>query len=393
MTRLTRTGYGNRAPPCTTVISGYEHCSVSAVTCGSAQHKNGGVRLGDGNLGDAEAGAGADDKQTSSFIGSEFRARAFNQLEINCMAGTVVKRSTHRQKLLDEIHYLRGLPPGLLSLFPRVVGYSVDAGDPWLETEYYRWPTLADEFLFRGLQPAAWEKIFLDLRAILEKGFGRHRRALSDGSALAFYERGTVARVAQIRDHPLLKPMITGDAPVFINGKQCRTLDASWELALPDVRALADSCSGTAIHGDFCFSNILYNAELGAARLVDPRGSFSERGIFGDQRYDVAKLYHSTFGSYDFITHDIFRIDVQGSEVLLDVGSPPRRDEVVAAFERVFFSEFDRREILLITALIFARIPALHYDAPERQAAMIATSVRIFADLYPVEGRNGVGPA
>ena len=29
----------------------------------------------------------------------------------------------------------------------------------------------------------------------------------------------------------------------------------------------------------------------------------------------------------------------------------------------MFFAEFDRREILLITGLLFASMPALHYDA------------------------------
>ena len=109
----------------------------------------------------------------------------------------------------------------------------------------------------------------------------------------------------------------------------------------------------------------------------------------GDPRYDVAKLYHSVRGLYDFITNDLFHVSVATGadgvpEVSLDVRARPQHKQVLARFEKVFFAEFDRRQITLLTALIFAGIPALHYDHPPRQVAMIATALEMLGELYPV---------
>jgi hypothetical protein len=82
--------------------------------------------------------------------------------------------------------------------------------------------------------------------------------------------------------------------------------------------------------------------------------------------------------------------------VTLDVRTRPQHRQIRERFEAVFFGPravgpdgrpwFDRREILLITGLIFAGIPALHYDKPERQLAMLARAMEIFGELYPVDG-------
>ena len=66
----------------------------------------------------------------------------------------------------------------------------------------------------------------------------------------------------------------------------------------------------------------------------------------------------------------------------LDIRYRPQHREIQKRFEKVFFSEFDRREILLLTGLLFASMPALHYDAPNRQLAMYARALELFAELF-----------
>ena len=49
-------------------------------------------------------------------------------------------------------------------------------------------------------------------------------------------------------------------------------------------------------------------------KFIDPRGSFCEPGIFGDLRYDIAKLYHSVYGKYENGVYDqIFHFIVKSS--------------------------------------------------------------------------------
>ena len=58
------------------------------------------------------------------------------------------------------------------------------------------------------------------------------------------------------------------------------------------------------MHGDFCFSNTLYDFKSQSVKVIDPRGlsaDCKEITNYGDLRYDVAKLAHSIIGKYDFI--------------------------------------------------------------------------------------------
>ncbi|ECP3589223.1 hypothetical protein FZH48_26620, partial [Salmonella enterica] len=63
-------------------------------------------------------------------------------------------------------------------------------------------------------------------------------------------------------------------------------------------------------HGDFCFSNILYDFRSQRIKLIDPRGInfYNELSIWGDIRYDLAKLNHSVIGRYDLIIAEHFSL-------------------------------------------------------------------------------------
>ena len=119
-------------------------------------------------------------------------------------------------------------------------------------------------------------------------------------------------------------------------------------------------------------------------KLIDPRGSFGNAGIYGDIRYDVAKLYHSIYGHYDLIVNDLFDLEMDGQKVSLTVRTQHRHGEILERFQEVFFPTFDRKEITLITGILFASMPALHYDAPRRQVAMYIRSLEILNEALGV---------
>src|SRR5699024_6250012 len=101
---------------------------------------------------------------------------------------------------------------------------------------------------------------------------------------------------------------------------------------LPSVLDIAQKCIKAVrnqpvipgvFHGDFCFSNILYDSRGDRIKVLDPRGvSGSNESIYGDLRYDIAKLSHSVIGMYDhiiaeridFIVHDDYHMDLQFHE-------------------------------------------------------------------------------
>ena len=86
---------------------------------------------------------------------------------------------------------------------------------------------------------------------------------------------------------------------------------------------------------------------------------------------------------------NLFHVKSDGAEgVTVDVRHRPLHRQILERFERVFFPHYDRREILLITGLIFAGIPALHYDKPQRQVAMFARALDMLRELYDDTGAN-----
>lgn len=311
------------------------------------------------------------------------QARAFNELQIDPMLGTICKRSSNPEKFIDEINYLRLLPADLAILFPRVLGFSTAWSDPWVVMEYYGYPNLADVFLFENLDPAVWERIFAHLHAILREGFAKHSRPLSRGAVTDMYVRKTRLRLETMKCSPELRNLVEYSGSVVINGREVQNLRGLWPRIEADVRALDTTARGTIIHGDLCLSNILYDLRSRICKLIDPRGSFGSVGLYGDPRYDVAKLWHSVHGLYDFIVNDLFRVSLNGNHAELTIRSTVAHKDIEERFKQVFFDHeriATRREIDLVTALLFASMPALHADKPARQLAMYLRSLQLLDD-------------
>lgn len=324
---------------------------------------------------------GHPDRQANS-TATLLQKREFNELSVDPVLSTITKRSRMKAKFVDEINYLRLLPQELSVLFPRVLNYSIDWNDPFVTMEYYGYSTLAEVFVYENVDPGIWENVFRHLLAVLTGPFRKYQRPVEPKTVRDFYLNKTRDRLAAMDGSDLLKSLNQMSSRVRINGRSYHSLDSLWPRIEEDVERLAATSQGGIIHGDLCFSNILYDLRAGVCKFIDARGSFGATGIFGDPRYDVAKLYHSVFGLYDFITNDLFHIRHEGDNLIVDIRKRNHHAQILERFERVFFQHYDRREILLITGLIFAGIPALHYDKPQRQIAMLARAIEIFGDLY-----------
>lgn len=142
-----------------------------------------------------------------------------------------------------------------------------------------------------------------------------------------------------------------GEREITINGRTCRNvLFHTQEL---EARLEALECEAFhLIHGDCTFSNLLLR-EDGRPVLIDPRGYFGHTALYGDQRYDWAKLYYSIVGNYD-------RFNLK--EFSLHIGSSPKegaRLEIASngweALEGEFFrlTGAEKWEIKLLHAIIW----------------------------------------
>lgn len=313
------------------------------------------------------------------------QARAFNEVRIDPVLGTLTKRSRDSEKFINEVNYLRLLPADLAVLFPRVLGYSIDWRDPWVELEYYGYPTLSEVYLFENVDPGVWQRVFAHLEEIVRTRFGKHARPVPAGAVHEMYVGKTRRRLETMRATPELATLVRHEGDIIVNDTPLPNLALLWPRIETEVARLEATAQGAIVHGDLCLSNILYDLRSRIVKLIDPRGSFGTVGLYGDPRYDIAKLWHSVHGLYDFITNDLFRVASDGTRIDLSIRATAAHREIEGRFADVFFhgpGAYDRRDVHLITALLFASMPALHYDKPQRQLAMYARALQLFDEYF-----------
>ncbi len=149
---------------------------------------------------------------------------------------------------------------------------------------------------------------------------------------------------------------------ITVNGRKCRNVfhyKDDFEKALEKLNC--DSFS--FIHGDCTFSNLMIRTD-GEPVLIDPRGYFGFTELYGDPRYDWAKLYYSIVGNYDRFNLKKFSLDIGGhsvvgegiisdlsdDEVRLDIDSNGWEDMEKDFFSLTGTSEY---EIKLLHAVIW----------------------------------------
>ena len=137
---------------------------------------------------------------------------------------------------------------------------------------------------------------------------------ISDYDCADTYMFKPYQRVMQVRHiiEDFSKPVIQ------INGKSCRNPFCdikSFEKIVENN--LLKNINYTVIHGDCTFSNTIID-DKNQVWFIDPRGTFGGSKIYGDPRYDWAKLYYSAVGNYDKINSKKFSVD-KNSDVKLDI--------------------------------------------------------------------------
>ncbi|GAG01033.1 unnamed protein product, partial [marine sediment metagenome] len=138
--------------------------------------------------------------------------------------------------------------------------------------------------------------------------------------------------------------------------------------------------SFSIIHGDLCLSNILYDRRNKIVRVIDPRGGFGRFDIYGDPRYDIAKLCHSLEGDYDFFVNQMFDLNVEDKSINLRIHNQDRHIAIKEVFHnRLLENRADiYAQIKLIESLLFLSMVPLHSDRFLCQQAFLARGLEIF---------------
>jgi hypothetical protein len=301
-------------------------------------------------------------------------ARHFNAIGID--DGVVCKRSRDRRKIDAEANWLRSVPANLQPFTARLIEELGAPASGEYRTLYSSYPTLAELYLARTPR-VVWRKVLASCIDYL----GKAAAHAAPGQHAAF-EWLVIGKLRErLAHYPSFLP--SPDVPLTINGQPVGTLnDIVAQLAA--VVAGAPRRDACVMHGDFCFSNMLFDLRSDRIQLIDPRGLIGdEMTIHGDLRYDIAKLGHSILGRYDQILGEGLRAGGVAGDFTLDIAPDPLRDWLEDAFlaARVADQRFDAPEVRVAIVSLFLSMIPLHAEDPARQRALFANGLRVFGQF------------
>lgn len=324
-------------------------------------------------------------------INTYFRSRAmvttqrsFNELKI--ADGIVQKQSTQNRKIEAEGHWFFRLPEHLKVYVPQLISWEHTGQKSSYSLEYLNAMPVNELFTHGRKILPFWShlcELFANLMAALRKGaFNDEALQQISQDAQKLYHDKTISRLEQYAQ-------ISGGGEFNLNQA---VKYAGIELGT--IREIALDCIHRTqklpiipcyLHGDLCFSNVLYDSRADNIKIIDPRGinADNQLTLLGDQKYDLAKLCHSFVGLYDFIIADSFEL-IKNEQIGVELNFDCDNRIVAMAdifWQTPFIPDFDNRDILPLTILLFLSMLPLHSDKPLRQKAMLANALRLYAML------------
>lgn len=324
-------------------------------------------------LGEVSDGVWLDFGHLNSFFRSRSlmtTQRVFNDLKIE--PRKVVKASQDKTKMLAESNWFKSLPLELAMHIPALLAdYAEDGDKASYALEYLYLLPLSDLLVFGRLSDAYWHHIFSAAYAITVQ-FSHYQPEQFDlVKANDIYLPKTLERIQKLK---------SSDFFTLVAQFGFNDVEKIIDMAIDSAKYISTVGSENIgiVHGDYCFSNILFDSRTQALKLIDPRGVDSSGNVtmYGDLRYDVAKFYHSVVGCYDFIIAGRYNID--GGKI--SFFEQERLQRLSSIFDKVFFESgvFNKVEILAINVHLFISMLPLHSDKPDRQVAMLLNAERLY---------------
>lgn len=307
--------------------------------------------------------------------------RSFNDLKID--KRSVVKRSEENpNKIVSEALWFLNLPKSLGCYTPNLLDYDLESGsNSFYKLEYLYLLPISDLFVFGNLNEFSWQKILLDVKELLDdfKSESEPSQSFDLKQSDNFYLRKTIKRLVEFEE-----------SSGFDSNKKLADSSDGEEISLVELAEFTSKFITPTkfehigiTHGDPCFSNLLYDSRTSITKAIDPRGVLpnGEASIYGDVRYDLAKIYHSFIGLYDFIIAGRYSLEKVGN--LYQIEFEKEYDTSRQVFESTFLRDNDisEVEILCITIHLFLSMLPLHQDRPDRQEAFVANALRLYRIL------------
>lgn len=311
---------------------------------------------------------------------NELAARAFNRLTSHGL--TVRKSGTPARKIYAEAAWYQALPAEFRPFVPHLIAVH-ETPDISYEIEYLYLPATSEIFVFGALPRELWALIVASCREFLELCHAARPKAFEIPADYAhhFFQSVIVEKTLERIGAFAGAEGLSLETPWTINGVEAPSL----QTVVTDLFRLVGETQPTDLclwHGDFHFANIFFDFRSQRIKTVDPRGMLPDGSLalYGDARYDVAKLAHSVVGLYDFIVAGRYELDYsQPYAVDLALDVPEALTGVIEDFLTLEIGGYacGGPQILALTALLYFSMLPLHDDDKRRQYAMLANAYRL----------------
>lgn len=300
--------------------------------------------------------------------------RAFNELRIE--NGVVYKTGQPSVKIQAEGLWFERIPTSLKIFTPQLIENYLDQNQQaHYALEYLPNMPLNELFVHGKNTGAEWQGLFKLLGNFLQKAqvnISQEQKKQIENDFTALVKDKTYTRIQQYAEVDINQP--TSYANVTLPSlKEICDICIERVLQLPQLFAIS--------HGDLCFSNILYDSRAFQIKVIDPRGmnTAGEFTIYGDQKYDLAKLTHSIIGLYDHIIAGRYTLVSENNTIEFDIDA--RILDIQEHFLKCQFIEnMSIVQIMPLVVLLFISMLPLHSDRPDRQKAMLTNALRLYSE-------------
>ena len=246
--------------------------------------------------------------------------------------------------------------------------------------EYFAFPTLSETSLFWNIEKAEWKKCFETLSNTLSE-FKNYTNNFSLNQYIQFYYVRLIKRTqTYIKSLDIEFKNLFLAEEIIINNKKQKGLSILLPLIKQKIISIYKKEDFCIMHGDFCFNNILYEPYTSALKLIDVRGSFNslKSTIYGDQKYDYAKLSHSAVHFYDYLIAGQYKFHKNNQklfyEFLIKENYKLISEECNNQIKK---NGYNIKDIDFIVGISFLSMTALHKEDKLRQVIMFLHGISI----------------
>jgi len=308
--------------------------------------------------------------------------RYFNELAVT--KDWIEKSSYENKKIRAEANWFTELPPMMRSYIPQFLGVIDNEKRFSYRLEYLQHTALNELFVFSTLPAMIWIKILNKCTDFIVKC--RDYNAPEKAQFNSLDELFGVKTEQRLSEY-CQSQGITFDQSWTFNGNDPTTLN---ELMNSSKKHLpVTNIPISLLHGDFCFSNILYDFRADRVKTIDPRGltADGQLTIYGDTRYDLAKLSHSVLGLYDWIIAGYYEVEIENDKIIFDLDGIKQHKYTQQSFIEIIESKFGLTALNLYAMQIqlFLSMLSLHSDDLLRQQALFANAFRLHEIIKRLE--------